>query len=81
MPTTTSVIMPQMGFDMQEATIQRWLKEVGDHVERGEPIAEIETEKVTLQVESFDTGTLTKILHEAGDLVPVGETIAEMTQD
>lgn len=78
MPTKTDVIMPQMGFDMQEATLQRWLKHEGDHIDRGEPIAEIETEKVTLQVESYDTGTLTKILHQEGDVVPVGEKIAEM---
>lgn len=78
MPTMTDVIMPQLGFDMKEGVLQRWLKQPGDHVERGEPIAEVETDKVTLQVESYDTGTLRTIVHQEGDTVPVGEKIAEI---
>ena len=81
MATTTEIIMPQLGFDMQEGTLQHWLKHEGDHVLRGEPIAEVETEKVTLQVESYATGTITKILRREGEVVPVGEKIAEMTED
>lgn len=81
MPTTTDVIMPQLGFDMTEGTLQRWLKQEGDHVDRGEPIAEVETEKVTLQVESYATGTLTKITRQAGDVVPVGEKIGEIVEE
>ncbi|MHB0937835.1 MAG: lipoyl domain-containing protein [Armatimonadota bacterium] len=81
MPTTTDVIMPQLGFDMEEGTIQRWLKQVGERVERGEPIAEVETEKATLQVESYCTGTLKAIVHGEGDTVPVGEKIAEIEED
>jgi len=80
MPTTTEVIMPQLGFDMKEGTLQRWLKHEGDHVERGEPIAEVETDKVTLQVESYTSGTLTCITHQEGDVVPVGEKIAEIAE-
>ena len=80
MATTIDVIMPQLGFDMQEATIQRWLKAEGDHVERGEPIAEVETEKATLQVEAYNTGTLTKILQNEGETVPVGDKIAEIEE-
>lgn len=81
MPTTTEVIMPQLGFDMEEGTIQHWLVQEGDHITRGQPIAEVETEKVTLQVESYATGTLTKIIHHDGDTVPVGEKIAEVQED
>jgi len=81
MPTTTDVIMPQLGFDMEEGTIQRWLKQEGDHVTRGEAIAEVETEKATLQVESYATGTLKNIVHGEGDTVPVGEKIAEIEED
>jgi len=81
MPTTTDVIMPQLGFDMEEGTIQRWLKQVGERVARGEPIAEVETEKATLQVESYATGTLKNIIHGEGDTVPVGEKIAEIEED
>lgn len=79
--TTTDVIMPQLGFDMTEGTIQRWLKQEGDHVERGEALAEVETEKVTLQVESYATGTLTKIIRGEGETVPVGEKIGEMEEE
>lgn len=81
MPTTTDVIMPQLGFDMEEGTIQRWLKQVGDHIERGEPIAEVETEKATLQVEAYATGTLKVIIRGEGETVPVGEKIAEIEED
>ncbi|OPZ85209.1 MAG: Dihydrolipoyllysine-residue acetyltransferase component of pyruvate dehydrogenase complex [bacterium ADurb.Bin429] len=78
---TTDVIMPQLGFDMEEGTIQRWLKQEGDHVERGEALAEVETEKVTLQVESYSTGTLTKIIKGEGETVPVGEKIGEIDEE
>ncbi|HOF87670.1 MAG TPA: lipoyl domain-containing protein [Armatimonadota bacterium] len=77
---TTDVIMPQLGFDMEEGTIQRWLKQEGDHVERGDALAEVETEKVTLQVESYATGTLTKITRGEGETVPVGEKIGEIDE-
>ena len=80
MPTTTDVIMPQLGFDMQEGTIQHWIKQEGDHVERGDTLAEIETEKVTLQVESYATGTLAKIIRQEGETVPVGDKIAEIEE-
>lgn len=81
MPTTTEVIMPQLGFDMKEGTLQRWLKQEGDHVEHGEAIAEVETDKVTLQIESYASGTLAHILHHDGDVVPVGEKIAEIAEE
>lgn len=81
MPKTAEVIMPQLGFDMTEGTLQHWLKKEGDHVERGDSIAEVETDKVTLQVESYATGTLSKIIHHDGDVVPVGEKIAEIQED
>ena len=77
---TTDVIMPQLGFDMEEGTIQHWLKHPGDHVERGEALADVETEKVTLQVESYATGTLKAIVRQEGDTVPVGEKIAEIDE-
>ena len=78
---TTDVIMPQLGFDMEEGTIQHWLKQVGDHVTRDEALAEVETEKVTLQVESYATGTLTNIIRGDGEVVPVGEKIAEIEEE
>ncbi len=67
--------MPQMGFDMTEGTIAAWLKKEGDPVAKGEPIAEIETDKTTIQIESFSNGVLRKILAQAGQKVPVGQVI------
>ena len=80
MPTKVDVIMPQLGFDMEEGTIQHWLVHEGDEVARGDPLADVETEKVTLQVESYATGTLVRIIHQEGDTVPVGEKIAEIEE-
>ena len=75
----TDVIMPQMGFDMREGTVVNWLKAEGDEVERGEPIAEIETDKATVELEAFAGGTLGRIYVEAGTTVPVGGVIAVIT--
>lgn len=72
----TEIIMPQMGFDMTEGKIVRWLKKEGDEIARGETIAEIETEKVVLEVEAFASGTLRRILAPEGQTVPVGQAIA-----
>ncbi|MDQ3043778.1 MAG: 2-oxo acid dehydrogenase subunit E2 [Chloroflexota bacterium] len=71
-----TMIMPQMGYDMTEGTLLRWLKQVGDDVERGEPIAEIETDKVTIEIEAFEGGVLTETLVSEGDTVPVGTPVA-----
>jgi pyruvate dehydrogenase E2 component (dihydrolipoamide acetyltransferase) len=71
-----NVLMPQMGYDMDEGTLLRWLKSPGDNVERGEPIAEIETDKVNIEIEAFDSGVLARTLIGEGDTVPVGQVIA-----
>ena len=68
--------MPQMGADMEEGTIIRWLKQEGDSVERGEIIAEIETDKANVEIESFESGMFRKILANEGDTVTVGTIIA-----
>src|SRR5918998_4444613 len=70
------ITMPKMGFDMTEGTIARWLKKVGDEVKKGDMIAEIETDKVTIEIESFASGTLTQIVADEGAVVPVGAPIA-----
>ena len=72
----TTVVMPQMGFDMQEGTIVRWLKQEGDEVSRGEPIAEIETDKAIVEMEAFASGVLLKTVVGEGQTVPVGQAIA-----
>lgn len=71
-----TLVMPQMGYDMDAGTLLRWLKQEGEEVERGEPIAEIETDKVNLEIESFDSGVVRKHLVSEGQTVPVGEAIA-----
>jgi len=72
----TEVTMPQMGADMTEGTLVKWLKGVGDQVERGELIAEIETDKATVELEAFESGVLKKLVVGEGETVPVGQVIA-----
>ena len=68
--------MPQMGYDMQEGTVVRWLKPEGSVVQAGEPIAEIETDKAVVEFESYASGVLRKVLVPEGTTVPVGQAIA-----
>jgi len=70
------VIMPKTGMAMEEGTIVRWLKKPGDTVTRGEPIAVIETDKVTMELEAEDTGTLLGIVHGDGTVVKATHAIA-----
>jgi pyruvate dehydrogenase E2 component (dihydrolipoamide acetyltransferase) len=66
-----TIPMPRLSDSMQEGKILRWLKRVGDRVERGEPIAEIETDKATLELDSPYAGFIAEILHGEGEVVPV----------
>src|SRR4030042_5005023 len=68
--------MPQMGADMQEGTILRWLKKEGDSVQRGEIIAEIETDKANVEIEAYESGVVRRILLREGTTVPVGRVMA-----
>ena len=72
----TELKMPQMGYDMEEGTVVRWLKEEGATVNRNEPVAEIETDKAVVEFESDSEGVLLKIVAPEGTIVPVGQTIA-----
>ena len=72
----SEVVMPQMGADMTEGTVLRWLKHEGDAVERGEVIAEIETDKANVEIEAFEAGTFRGALAAEGDTVRVGDVIA-----
>src|SRR3954452_21856184 len=71
-----NVIMPKMGDGMEEGTLLRWLKQVGDSIEVGDPIAEIETDKVSIEIESTESGVLSKTLVNEGQAVPIGTSIA-----
>ena len=72
----TELKMPQMGYDMEEGTVVRWLKEEGSTVTRNEAVAEIETDKAVVEFESDSEGVLLKIVAPEGTIVPVGQTIA-----
>ena len=67
----TAIIMPKNGMDMTEGLLVRWLKNVGDRVEKDEPIMEIETDKIAMEAESPVDGVLLKKIYEDGSTVPV----------
>lgn len=71
-----TVTMPKLGFDMQEGTLVRWVKVEGEEVNKGEVLAEIETDKATVEVESSFSGVVARHLVAQGDIVPIGTPIA-----
>src|SRR5688572_14018545 len=77
----TEVVMPQMGESIAEGTITKWLKNVGDHVERDEPLFEISTDKVDAEIPSPAAGTLTDIKHKEGETVEVNTVVAVLDGD
>ncbi len=70
------VIMPALGMAQETGTLLRWLKKAGDTVQKGEPLMEIATDKVDVEIESPASGTLAQITAAEGDEIPVGQTIA-----
>lgn len=74
----TDVTMPRLGADMEDAILVEWTKHVGDHVERGDIIAEVETQKGNIEIEVYQTGTISEICVEAGQRVPVGTVLARI---
>jgi pyruvate dehydrogenase E2 component (dihydrolipoamide acetyltransferase) len=72
----TTVIMPALELAQETGKVLRWLKNPGDRVNKGEPIVEIETDKVTVEVEAPASGQLGEVSARPGDVVPVGKTIA-----
>lgn len=75
------VTMPKFGLIMTEGTITDWYKNEGDHVEEGEPLLQVETQKLTNDVEAPVSGTLVKILAQVEDTVPCQDPIAEIQPD
>src|SRR5690348_17378059 len=75
-----SIKVPPLGESIVEATVGRWLKQEGDAVARGEPLVELETDKVNVEVPAPDAGVLTKQLRKTGDVVAVDEAIAEFDE-
>ena len=74
----TDVVMPRLSDSMEEGTVLRWLKSVGDEVRRGDELVEIETDKANMTYEATDEGTLIEILAEEGATLPIGEAIARI---
>src|SRR6266481_3905266 len=72
----TEVVMPQMGESIAEGTITKWLKNVGEHVDRDEPLFEISTDKVDAEIPSPAAGTLTEVRYKEGDTVEVNTVVA-----
>ncbi|MHB1375810.1 MAG: dihydrolipoamide acetyltransferase family protein [Candidatus Humimicrobiaceae bacterium] len=70
------VIMPKLGLTMETGTIERWLKKEGDKIEEGDILFEVMTDKVSLEVESYNSGVLRKVMHFEGEEVPVTEVVA-----
>ena len=71
-----TITMPKLGFDMAEGTLVRWAKNEGENVNKGDVLAEIETDKATVEVESSASGVVRKLLVDAGAIVPIGAPIA-----
>ena len=71
-----TISMPKLGFDMAEGTLVRWVKKVGETISKGDVLAEIETDKATVEVESSASGVVRKLLVDEGAVVPVNSPIA-----
>lgn len=75
------ITLPKWGVTMQEATVTEWLVKVGDHIEEGQPVASVETDKVDGEIEAPAGGVVTEILIEAGSQVAVGTVLAMLETD
>src|SRR6476659_9733234 len=77
----TDVLMPQMGESIAEGIVSRWIKKVGDKVERDEPLLEISTDKVDAEIPSPAAGTLAEILVQEGQTVAVNSVVARISAE
>lgn len=77
----TDIVVPQWGLTTDEATLTMWLKAVGDRVEVGEPIAELETDKTNADLDSPFAGTIAELLVEEGTDVIPGQVVARLSDD
>src|SRR5438132_1532110 len=72
----SEITMPRLSDTMQEGTIARWLKKPGDEIKKGDILAEIETDKATMDLEAYEAGTLQQIMVQEGETVPIGQPVA-----
>ncbi len=77
----TNIEMPKLSDTMTVGTVVKWHKQVGDKVVNGDTLAEIETDKATMELENFDDGTLLKILVEEGAEAPIGSPLAVVGEE
>src|SRR4029078_2716536 len=73
---STNIVVPELGESVVEARVAKWLKKQGDQVSAGDPLVELETEKIDLEVSADRAGVLTAIKHQEGADVKVGEVLA-----
>jgi pyruvate/2-oxoglutarate dehydrogenase complex dihydrolipoamide acyltransferase (E2) component len=76
-----AIEMPKLGYDMETGSIAEWVKQVGDTIARGDVIAEIETDKSTVEMEATSAGTLAEQTLATGEEVPVGTVIGYIDSD
>ena len=74
-------VMPTLGSDMTEGTLVEWKKKVGERVFKGEIIAEVDTEKAAIEIESFHSGVIEQLLAKPGERVPVGRVMAIIREE
>jgi pyruvate dehydrogenase E2 component (dihydrolipoamide acetyltransferase) len=74
-------VMPTLGSDMTEGTLVAWKKKAGDRIVKGDIIAEVDTEKAAIEIESFHTGIIAQLLVKPGETVPVGAVMAVIRED
>jgi pyruvate/2-oxoglutarate dehydrogenase complex dihydrolipoamide acyltransferase (E2) component len=79
--TRLPITMANLGYDMETGKIVSWLKDVGERVDRGDPIAVVETDKANVEMEALASGTLVEVTHGPGSDVPVGDTIGFLETD
>lgn len=72
----SEVTMPRLSDTMEEGTISHWLKKPGDEIKKGDTLAEIETDKATMDLEAYEAGTLQEIKVQEGETVPIGQVVA-----
>src|SRR5574339_201497 len=76
----TNIVVPQLGESVVEARVARWLKKEGDRVELGEPVVELETEKIDLEVNEDHTGDIASNKRQEGEDVKIGELLAVLDE-
>src|SRR5215204_6561064 len=76
----TNIVVPELGESVVEARVARWLKKEGDRVELGEPVVELETEKIDLEVNADRSGVISSIKRQEGEDVKIGELLAVLDE-